>query len=93
MYKIELHLHTKYSSGCGQLDEKELISGYKAAGYSAIVVTDHYNRDTFRMKNKEVSCKVFEIATSPDRLTYCWHRRLLATPVLTLDSSAVDILD
>lgn len=51
MYKIELHLHTKYSSGCGQLDEKELISGYKAAGYSAIVVTDHYNRDTFRMKN------------------------------------------
>ena len=49
MYKIELHLHTKYSSGCGQLDEFELISGYKEAGYSAIVVTDHYNRDTFRM--------------------------------------------
>ena len=30
MYKIELHLHTKYSSGCGQLDEKEIISAYKA---------------------------------------------------------------
>ena len=51
MYKIELHLHTKYSSGCGELDEFQLISGYKAAGYSGIVVTDHYNRDTFRMKN------------------------------------------
>lgn len=50
MYKIELHLHTKYSSGCGQLAEKELIAGYKAAGYSAIVVTDHYNRSTFDMK-------------------------------------------
>lgn len=50
MYKIELHLHTKYSSGCGQMDEFELISGYKEAGYSGIVVTDHYNRDTYRMK-------------------------------------------
>ncbi len=51
MYKIELHLHTKYSSGCGHLTAQEIIAGYKAAGYSGIVVTDHYNRDTFRNKN------------------------------------------
>lgn len=51
MYKIELHLHTKYSSGCGQMSAKELIDGYLDAGYDAIVVTDHYNRDTYRMKN------------------------------------------
>ena len=31
--------------------------------------------DPFRFKNKEVACKVLEIATSPDRLTYCWQRR------------------
>jgi len=49
MYKIELHMHTKYSSGCGQMSAEELISGYKAAGYSAVVVTDHYNRDTYAM--------------------------------------------
>ncbi|MBR5868567.1 MAG: PHP domain-containing protein [Clostridia bacterium] len=49
MYKIELHLHTRYSSGCSLLEEKEIIAGYKAAGYSGIVVTDHFNRDTYRM--------------------------------------------
>ena len=62
MYKIELHLHTKYSSGCGQLDEKEIISAYKAAGYHGIVVTDHYNRDTYNMKK-------IDPASNCDRLT------------------------
>lgn len=49
MFRIETHLHTKYSSHCGHLDEKALIRGYKEAGYQGIVVTDHYNRDTFAM--------------------------------------------
>ena len=62
MYKIELHLHTKYSSGCGQLDEKEIISAYKTAGYHGIVVTDHFSRDTFQMKNIDPAAPV-------DRLT------------------------
>ena len=62
MYKIELHLHTKYSSGCGQLDEKEILSAYKAAGYHGIVVTDHYNRDTYNMKK-------IDPAAPCDRLT------------------------
>lgn len=62
MYKIELHLHTKYSSGCGQLSAEELISAYKEAGYSAIVVTDHYNRDTYNLKKIDPAAPV-------DRLT------------------------
>lgn len=62
MYKIELHMHTKYSSGCGQMSAEELISGYKAAGYSAVVVTDHFNRDTYQMKN-------IDPAAPCDRLT------------------------
>jgi len=62
MYKIELHLHTKYSSGCGEMSAVDLISGYKAAGYSGIVVTDHYNRDTYHMKN-------IDPASPGDRLT------------------------
>lgn len=48
MYRIELHLHTKYSSGCGQMDEFQLLDAYSRGGYDALVVTDHYNRDTFR---------------------------------------------
>ena len=47
MHKIETHLHTKHVSKCGWLTAEELIAGYKAAGYDAIVVTDHYNRTTF----------------------------------------------
>lgn len=47
MYKIETHLHTTHVSKCGRLTAQEQIAGYKAAGYSAIIVTDHYNRITF----------------------------------------------
>lgn len=47
MYKIELHLHTKYASVCGRLGAHELLARYAAAGYSGLVVTDHFNRETF----------------------------------------------
>lgn len=42
-----------------------------------------------KIKQKEVPCKVLEIATSPDRLTYCWQRRLLANSSLQLNTSAI----
>lgn len=48
MYRIETHLHTTHTSKCGHLEARELIAGYKAAGYDAIIVTDHFNRITFR---------------------------------------------
>ena len=47
MHKIETHLHTTYSSRCGWLEAEAIVSAYKAAGYSALIVTDHYNRTTF----------------------------------------------
>lgn len=47
MYQIELHLHTKYSSRCGAMDEKALVAGYIRAGYHGLVVTDHYERGNF----------------------------------------------
>lgn len=46
MYKIETHLHTRYGSGCGKMNEHQIVSGYIAAGYHGLIVTDHYNRDT-----------------------------------------------
>lgn len=51
VYRIETHLHTSHVSKCGWLTAEELIAGYKAAGYDAIVVTDHYNRTTFEYLN------------------------------------------
>ena len=46
-YRIETHLHTNHTSKCGWLDAAALAEGYAQAGYAAVAVTDHYNRDTF----------------------------------------------
>ena len=46
-YKYEIHSHTKNTSRCGQLDAEELVKKYKEAGYSGIVITDHYSPMTF----------------------------------------------
>lgn len=41
--KIELHSHTSEVSPCGRLTARELIQLYHAAGYDAIVITNHFN--------------------------------------------------
>lgn len=46
-YRYELHAHTKEVSRCGAISVKELIEEYKKAGYSGIVLTDHYSPMTF----------------------------------------------
>ena len=46
-YKYELHCHTKEVSRCGTLDVEDLIKKYKEAGYSGLVLTDHYSPMTF----------------------------------------------
>jgi len=61
MYRIETHLHTKYVSKCGRLDAKALLEGYKAAGYSGIIVTDHYNRITFDYLGIDLSSSVNKV--------------------------------
>ena len=48
MYRIETHLHTTQSSECGWLDAAALAEAYQKAGYAALAITDHYNRDTFQ---------------------------------------------
>lgn len=55
MFKIETHLHTVYCSCCGRLTAEEIVAGYLAAGYDGVIITDHYNRDTFRMLQRDLS--------------------------------------
>lgn len=43
MYKIELHFHTAESSHCGKVPARDGVKQYKGAGYSGIVVTDHFS--------------------------------------------------
>lgn len=43
MYKIELHFHTAQSSHCGRVPAEDGVRQYKEAGYSGLVVTDHFS--------------------------------------------------
>lgn len=45
MFKTEMHLHTKESSGCGWLTAEEMVELYCQAGYSTICVCDHLKED------------------------------------------------
>ena len=42
-YKTELHAHTKESSTCGDLSASEVAERYVEAGYTTVLVTNHYN--------------------------------------------------
>lgn len=47
MYKYELHCHTGGVSRCATINPKDLVRKYEAAGYSGLVLTDHYSPLTF----------------------------------------------
>ena len=47
MYKYELHCHTGGVSRCATIDPKDLVRKYETAGYSGLVLTDHYSPLTF----------------------------------------------
>lgn len=51
MFKIETHLHTCHSSACARMTARQIVDAYLAAGYHGLILTDHYNRDTFSFLN------------------------------------------
>ncbi len=42
MFKYETHLHTAEASGCASSTGAQMAEQYKAAGYTGIIVTDHF---------------------------------------------------
>ena len=42
MYLFDMHVHTNVGSLCGQSAPAEMARGYAKAGYSGIVITDHF---------------------------------------------------
>ena len=48
MYKYELHCHTGDVSQCAKISPEELVRRYDKAGYSGLVVTNHFSPSTFR---------------------------------------------
>ncbi len=49
MYKYELHCHTGSVSLCATITPKDLVRKYEKAGYSGLVLTDHYSPMTFML--------------------------------------------
>lgn len=49
-YKYETHFHTAQTSFCGKVPAKQAVRLYHKAGYTGIVVTDHYFRGFFDMQ-------------------------------------------
>jgi len=41
-FKIETHLHTREGSACASGSGAEMVRAHQAAGYDAIIVTDHF---------------------------------------------------
>lgn len=46
-YKTEMHCHTAECSKCSSITSEEIIKKYIDAGYSSIVITDHYGEKHF----------------------------------------------
>lgn len=46
--KWELHAHTAEGSLCGRVPAAEVVSRHYKAGFSGIVITDHYNMENLR---------------------------------------------
>lgn len=44
--KLEMHAHTCEVSQCAVISAKELVDGYREAGYDGIVITNHFDRGT-----------------------------------------------
>lgn len=68
-YLYETHLHTKEASACSQNTAEELVYAYKEAGYTGIMVTDHFYRGNCAIPREmawedwvEAYCKGYENA-------------------------------
>ena len=42
IYKYDIHTHTSEVSPCGKVEAEKVVELYKEAGYTGIVITDHY---------------------------------------------------
>ena len=43
LFTIETHLHTAQGSACAVSTGEEMARAHKAAGYDAIILTDHFS--------------------------------------------------
>ena len=54
-FLYELHCHTSEVSVCARVAAKDVVENYIKAGYSGIVITDHFNRCTFQNQPEDMA--------------------------------------
>lgn len=54
-FLYETHCHTSEVSICGKVAAKDVVENYIGAGYSGIVITDHFNRHTFHSRPEDMA--------------------------------------
>ena len=47
MFKTELHCHSNDISACARVDAQDIIKKFYSAGYSTIVLTNHFSKGTY----------------------------------------------
>lgn len=54
-YKTELHLHSAEGSACGKATAEEIVQVYLEAGYTTLVLTNHFSPWTFKCSRYDYS--------------------------------------
>lgn len=62
-YKTELHCHTQEFSGCSHVSAEDTAEKYIAAGYSTLVITNHFRKNKRKGRtHAETTHEMFEAA-------------------------------
>ena len=53
MFKTELHCHSLDISNCARVSTTDIITKFTEAGYTTLVLANHFNYDTMKSRNAE----------------------------------------
>lgn len=53
MFKTELHCHSSEISECARVDSNDVINKFYSAGYSTLVLSNHFNSGTMKYNKSE----------------------------------------
>ena len=54
-YKTELHLHSSEVSACARSNSKEIVEAYLEAGYTTLVLTNHFSPFSYKCSRYDLS--------------------------------------
>ena len=62
-YRVELHAHSKPASSCSQVPAVKLVENFKAAGYDAVTLTNHFSHRVlityYKTEDKRTACEMY----------------------------------